>query len=906
MIEGQLIRKVFYESYTEGNETDHPIRILGEEYLKEQEKEVPELSHIRYAQGEIYFHNKDFEAAIFKWENIVNELEPWAKKNTADAYFELDLLPTAEEIYKSIKTENIVLNTEISLQLLSLYMVREKHEQADRVVKKVVALNPDYPNVTKIARSFYERQQDWESAVELAVNEAVRTRSLQWFEVLNDYIDRGATLSFQPDYFKEALHALYGMDKAAFERLAASLWRSYDKQPSYIAWLYSINGLLRELDINREYPWHELSRLHRDTYMDLVSGQYYMKELSHVLPQLIMNWTKLSDAEQSLFAGSAAMAWEEMFPGSIEYAALEEADRLIKHLRGEFDGLKKGLLLFETICLWAEEKELTVAQRYRWMIKELLDFNVNHVLMAGMNGNGKSAFINSIVGENLLGSPTPSVMLIKNGDEVELNELTENEVYSISSLEEFYDRTNGTLPKMAGETFYEINVPSPFLAQNKLAFIDTPGAGSVERNEIAKFLPMADILLFVTNINTPLTSGEWEFLRKLKKKAPKLQVHFLLNKVDTIYNDQEAQRILMETSDRIHTEFPHSQVFLYSSLYSNTGQKQEWTQFISSAFSYRDIEEERTERLLNLVKDFIQYLLTKRVEMERGYVHSIMWDEEMTKKLNGAIHQTEDLESEKAAVIANRYHQIKEDVRVELAERIPRIFKECADSIHEDSDFRDLHIRLNDEMNEKVHQDIENRILPKLYDSLQEWITFAKAEFEDSQMQLSEMSDGFNTLYEEERIILEGDFRVLEDWRRDAERMTTSVQVEKVNILLKNNPSQLLLKGAGKLFGALPQNKNMLYNSYRRLLENEDYQESADSIISNFMLQFDLFEKSLKRDVSFFFREPIAVLKQNVEETLAVIETNKQLLENMKTNPEIYEDALTFYELKTRQYERMI
>ena len=30
-------------------------------------------------------------------------------------------------------------------------------------------MNPDYPNVTKLARTFFEENQDWSSAIELAL-----------------------------------------------------------------------------------------------------------------------------------------------------------------------------------------------------------------------------------------------------------------------------------------------------------------------------------------------------------------------------------------------------------------------------------------------------------------------------------------------------------------------------------------------------------------------------------------------------------------------------------------------------------------------------------------------------------------------------------------------------------------
>ena len=120
MLEKQFITKMYYRSLIHENDSRHPIEILGELFAEEEQKEFPDASEIRFAQGEVYFHNKDYEAAIFKWENVHNELEQWAKKNIADAYLELAIYPEAESIYQSINTESLTLRTEVLLQLFSL------------------------------------------------------------------------------------------------------------------------------------------------------------------------------------------------------------------------------------------------------------------------------------------------------------------------------------------------------------------------------------------------------------------------------------------------------------------------------------------------------------------------------------------------------------------------------------------------------------------------------------------------------------------------------------------------------------------------------------------------------------------------------------------------------------------
>ncbi|MCS0542820.1 hypothetical protein NXY55_22860, partial [Aeromonas veronii] len=210
--EHEFITKTYYQTFISENDTRHPVEILGEAYMAEQEKELYDLSYIRFAQGEIYFHYKDFEAAIYKWENISNDLEPWAKKNIADAYYELGLLSNAEEVYGSIISTNKILTSEVSLSLFSLYLEDNKIDAAYRVIQEAVESNPDYPNITTVAKHFYVEQEDWKNAIELAINETRRTEGLEWFDALINYCEAGHCSTFEPDTFVPVLRKLYELD----------------------------------------------------------------------------------------------------------------------------------------------------------------------------------------------------------------------------------------------------------------------------------------------------------------------------------------------------------------------------------------------------------------------------------------------------------------------------------------------------------------------------------------------------------------------------------------------------------------------------------------------------------------------------------------------------------------------
>lgn len=223
-----------------------------------------------------------------------NELEPWAKKNIADAYLELAIYPEAESIYQSINTESLTLRTEVLLQLFSLYIQQEKYQNANQMIKKMVKLNPDYPNVTKLARSFFEKQEDWQSALELAIQEGVRTENLSWFELLKSYIKNGHAKQQLPNFFFDALTVARKNAPDLFEQLVIALWNNYETEQEFFQWLKAFNTYLKNLGWEEEdYSYNFLSKKYKETYDELMGGSYSLKQLTDMIPDLLNAWIKI-------------------------------------------------------------------------------------------------------------------------------------------------------------------------------------------------------------------------------------------------------------------------------------------------------------------------------------------------------------------------------------------------------------------------------------------------------------------------------------------------------------------------------------------------------------------------------------------------------------------------------------
>ncbi|GER66787.1 GTP-binding protein [Weizmannia acidilactici] len=895
-LEDQFVNKSYYETFIKEGEERHPLEVLGEAFVEENALENSDLSYIRFAQGEVYFHYKDYEAAVFKWESIHNDFEPWAQKNMGDAYFELGLTGMAEEIYKTIQTDSMILKTEVALQLISLYIEEQKHEQAVQTIKQTVAMNPDYPNVTKIARAYFEKNEDWMNAVELAVNESVRTESLFWFEVLKSYIEKGYTKTISPDYFREALAVLYKVDQIHFEQMAAALWRSYQTESCYLEWLREFNVLFAGLDIHSFETWHELSAIYQETYLSLIGGNYLLKQLTPIMPGLLTNWLRITDSGHALLASSAVLAWNDLFSAGIEPDQIADAETILYRAEKTIDQLEYPLELLDSIIKWAKLHGLSVSTRLKWMARELIDFDVQHILVAGMNGSGKTAFIQSVLADSLPEKPTQFVMAARHGDHHELAVISDGGISAI---------TEEDSQQLDPDAILEWRGPSQFLKENALVFLDTPGLNGSQRSKVYEYLHFADGLLFVLNANDPLTVKETDVLLKIKEQVPDLKIHFLMSKMDMIYSKQEAADLVEETAQKIKRDFPQAELHPYSSHYAAREAVNGLAQFFRKNFKVENLEAHRIEKLVRCIRESITYLLKQRLQNENELVESIHRHEDMLAKLNGAANQLEDVIHEQIQLIRSSYHSMTKSIKEELQAKIPDILRKSSDYIKLNSDFRKIHLELNEEMNNRIRSFLQTAIFPKYYELVTKWIADSESELQQSQAYLGEMAEGFNQLYGENIIALACDFKIMDDWRRDADRMANGVHFDSVNILLRHTPSQVLLKSAGKLLGALSQNKAMLYNRYKKFIESEDYQDIAGLITNKVMLQFELFEQGLERDIRMFFKNPETVLRDTITETETVIDESKEKLSNMKENPEVYQDPLKLFELKLRQFEWM-
>ena len=415
-----------------------------------------------------------------------------------------------------------------------------------------------------------------------------------------------------------------------------------------------------------------------------------------------------------------------------------------------------------------------------------------------------------------------------------------------------------------------------------------------KNNAYFEYLQAADSLVYVLNSSSPLHSKEIDTLIYLREQVPNLQIHFVLHTNNTTTNEKLISKL------KVH--FPDAQLFPYSPSQESSQQLGDVTESILSNLAKRDIEKERIEKLIWFTQKTIAYLINERVELENTLVKSVRWNKHISVKLTGFINNLTALEKDKIRSITESYLLTKEEITRDIHSQIPELLQSCSDLVQEDSDFKLVHEELNAAMNERVQKHVQQVLLPKFTGSIQEWIETAHNEFIQAQAYLDEMGETFNKLYKEERMKLPCDFKLLDDWNRDVARMTNRITVTNINILLRFTPTQFFLK-VPENYLVTCKNQSMLANKYKQYIETEDYTEIAHTISKQFFLQFEVFEGALERDIMMFFKDPLNILKQNVDAAQLEIKEDEQTLATLRSNPETYHDPLALFKLQLLQHK---
>ena len=193
-----------------------------------------------------------------------------------------------------------------------------------------------------------------------------------------------------------------------------------------------------------------------------------------------------------------------------------EQEELLKRTRDVLGQLRELLGAANTV----PEDRTALADSIRQLDELFL------LVVAGEFNSGKSAFINALLGQNLLQegvTPTTSqIFLIK------------------------YGESSQQIPGDKG--LWIQTVPVEML--QKISIVDTPGTNAILREHetlTAEFIPRSDLVLFITSADRPFTESERAFLSQIRDWGKKIVL--VVNKIDILGEAAEREQVIAFVKD---------------------------------------------------------------------------------------------------------------------------------------------------------------------------------------------------------------------------------------------------------------------------------------------------------------------------------------------------------------------
>ena len=347
------------------------------------------------------------------------------------------------------------------------------------------------------------------------------------------------------------------------------------------------------------------------------------------------------------------------------------------------------------------------------------------VAVCGKVKNGKSSFINAIIGRELLpvcsDVATSQVFVINhaekdsffivyaNGDRKPI--ATKEELVAYGSQATIDSK--GVVDADKSILYIEVNTPLEFLPKG-VSIIDTPGIGSTYPQHTAitkRYLKMADAVLFVAN-PSPLERIETDFLKEIVEVTPNIM--FVTTKIDENGIESVESNIANNTKkisetigDKLYRPVKmlkmSSKILLEAAL--SDSEK-------ASDFKYRHSHfQEVKEELLNTV-----YLTRGYYQVGYAYNESLKYYNAVLQSIENRV-QTALAEGEKAAEIANQIAEAKKKLNSLGRQKQSVIMMEVDNLLRA----FDLSFRQKLQMNGSIVSKYESLIDNLKYDDIQQF-----------------------------------------------------------------------------------------------------------------------------------------------------------------------------------------
>ncbi|MDJ0733339.1 MAG: dynamin family protein [Nostocaceae cyanobacterium] len=313
---------------------------------------------------------------------------------------------------------------------------------------------------------------------------------------------------------------------------------------------------------------------------------------------------------------------------------------------------------------------------------------------------GKSTLINALLGEAVVTTDvTPETVTINHiqyGPETKINIcLTDSGQMSLEIDELKSERLNPILENFV-QPISHLKIETPIEWLRGLRLVDTPGTGDIFKRfdrQVHTYLLQADAVIFVGSALAPFSQAEQAFLELsvIPRDFPK--VFFVLNMMDNIRTEKEAERLLKNAQKKISRLFPNAQLFGLSAFDEfcrlQSLSRPNSARALTLEKSFQEFREYLSETIL-LQRDLIQLdRATDRMEqMLQEFEDSLLLlcnaMQADRSNLSRAINQCEDPTSELFDKIAQHTQVMKDEIN-QMCDQACEWIKEFVDRLEKEA-----------------------------------------------------------------------------------------------------------------------------------------------------------------------------------------------------------------------------
>ncbi|WP_106496400.1 dynamin family protein [Lentibacillus sp. Marseille-P4043] len=396
-------------------------------------------------------------------------------------------------------------------------------------------------------------------------------------------------------------------------------------------------------------------------------------------------------------------------------------------------------------------------------LKQDIEEDYFTLVTVGEFKNGKSTFLNALLEEELLPvnvTPTTAAIHV-----LYQGEASEMEVVKSNGEKELLPLTSQSLDQFTAQADFDpnsvnyIKVPHPSsMLDHRVVLVDTPGVNDLNAHRVAvthQFIPRADGILFMIDINAPFRKTELEFLEDFLMRNGTEHIVFIANFMDQLDDEEDVEEVLEFANRRLaqisgrkeHHILPLSALEALEGSVNNDQQLYEQCGMVQVKESIINLIQNGTKQQQKINRyqhrfNFIKMGISREIDEEKAFTSQTVDQlKQEQQKLQALMEGAEGLNEQLADYIEERTAEIKFMILKSMDHFEQRLKRELMESIE---------YHTGDNIKLFVERDLSRKIkneLTKWVDGYSQpiFILFQKLE--------KEISDGLAETFQQESIL---------------------------------------------------------------------------------------------------------------------------------------------------------